>query len=57
MTGITTGVVRVSGSSEPADIAAVLAALASRSSAAPELSAYERWRRTRTAALRASRAR
>lgn len=57
MSGTRAGVVRVTGTSEPADIAAVLAALAGRTHDTPKLSAYEHWRRTRTAALRASRAR
>ena len=48
---------RVTGTTEPAEIAAVLAALAGAAHDTPQTSAYERWRRTRTAALRASRAR
>jgi hypothetical protein len=49
-------VVRVTGTTDPADIAAVVAALAGRGSEAP-VDAYEQWRRRRTAALRASRGR
>ena len=49
-----TGVIRVTGTSEPSEIAAVVAALASRSGEGPEISGYERWRRVRTAALRTS---
>jgi hypothetical protein len=57
MSGSDNGVVRVTGTSEPADVAAVLAALTRRAHDTPELSPYERWRRGRTAALLASLAR
>jgi hypothetical protein len=50
-------IVRVRGTNEAGEIAAVLAALAARPRDTPESSGYERWRRTRTAALRVSRAR
>ena len=49
-------VVRVTGTTDPAEIAAALAALAGRSEA-PLITVYEQWRRRRTAALRASRGR
>jgi hypothetical protein len=51
-----TDVVRVTGTSDPEEIAAVLAALTTRPRA-PEIGSYERWRRTRTSALRATRKR
>ncbi len=51
-----TRVIRVTGTSEPIDIAAVLAALATRTDDTPQPSAYERWRRSRIEALRGSRA-
>ena len=45
--------VRVTGTTDPAEIAAVLAAVvASRAVPAPQRSAYERWRRTRVDAVR-----
>jgi hypothetical protein len=47
---------RVIGTSDPAEIAAVVAALAGRGGEV-SMSAYEQWRQRRTAALRASRAR
>ena len=52
-------VVRVRGTEDAAEIAAVLAAVAARGPVGTndEPSPYERWRRTRTAALRASRPR
>jgi hypothetical protein len=45
---------RITGTSDATDIAAVLVALATRRPGRAE-SAYERWRRQRTAALRESR--
>jgi hypothetical protein len=45
-------VLRVRGTTDPADIAAVVAALSSARSDRPEPSAYERWRAGRVAALR-----
>jgi hypothetical protein len=47
--------VRVTGTADPAEIAAALAAVAARAVDDPPPSAYERWRAGRVAALRASR--
>ncbi len=44
--------VRVTGTTDPAEIAAVLAAVSSARVRQPEQSAYERWRRGRVAAVR-----
>jgi hypothetical protein len=47
-----TPVVRVTGTADAAEIAAVLAAISSAWARVPERSAYERWRIARVAALR-----
>ena len=43
---------RVTGTTDPAEIAAVLAAVSSARARQPEPSGYERWRQTRLAAVR-----
>ena len=44
--------VRVTGTTDPAEIAAVLAAVSAASRSQPQPSGYERWRRQRIEALR-----
>ncbi|HZZ97401.1 MAG TPA: hypothetical protein VFE19_10305 [Jatrophihabitantaceae bacterium] len=44
--------VRVTGTTDPAEIAAVLAAVSSARAEQPQQGAYERWRRARVTALR-----
>lgn len=50
-----TAAIRVTGTDDPVEIAAVVAALTRRTQPV-QVTGYERWRRSRVGALRASRA-
>ena len=51
---MTIAILRVTGTTDAAEIAAVVAAVSSARAGAPQPSAYERWRTGRVAVLRKS---